>query len=85
MKLSITHPQHTALSAIYGPPSSIHMMLMTCDFEGKKVILEGSKSDFEDLIKTMLEEIHEGLCSATNKKALLQLCRKIDPNAGEFA
>lgn len=83
-KLSLTQQQYSALSDIYGPPTSVHFLLMTSEYEGNRVVLEGREEVFEELIDVIIEEIHEGFCTPTREKLLLQVCRKIDRRSVDY-
>jgi hypothetical protein len=81
MKVELTHPQYFALCDIYGPPESVHYMLMTSTPANRRFVLDGNDDEFDALLNLISEEIGEGLCSKTNAKHLLSVCKKVDPSS----
>ena len=81
MKVNIARAQYVALMEIYGPPENVHSMIMCSTPQDGKFILEGSAEDFEDLLSLIGEEIGDGICSKTNAKHLLSVCKKVDPSS----
>ena len=78
MEIYVTQPQYSALMDIYGPPSNVHEIIMISKRQGKGQLLKGDEEDFDDLLSLISEEIGEGMCSKTNAKHLLGICKKID-------
>jgi hypothetical protein len=81
MKISLTKAQYWALMDIYGPPASVHQMIMCADLKDGKYFMQGDEEDFEDLLNLISEEIGECLCSEKNATALLGVCKKVDPTS----
>ena len=78
MEVYVTQPQYSALMDIYGPPANVHDMIMLSSPKGKGQLLQGDEEDFDELLSLISEEIGEGMCSKTNAKHLLGICKKID-------
>ena len=81
MNLNVTHAQYSALMDIYGPPANVHDMIMLSKPKGKSWILEGDEDVFDDLLSLISEEIGEGMCTKTNAKHLIGICKKVDPES----
>jgi len=81
MKISLTKIQYWALMNIYGPPTNVHLMIMTAKSNDGKYLIEGDDEDFEDLLSLISEEIGEGLCSRKDATTLLGICKKVDPSS----
>ena len=75
--IKITDNQYSALLNIYGPPESVHDMIM-CSSDN---VLSGDQDDFDDLLHLISEEIGEGLCSASDAKKLSAIAKKVDPTS----
>ncbi len=81
MELFITRTQYSALSDIYGPPEKVHFMLMTsCPVDGGW-LLRGSEESFNELLLVISEEIGEGFCTKSNARAMIGVCKKVDPES----
>ena len=81
MNIQLTTKQYSALLNIYGPPESVHEMIMSSELRNGKNILTGDDEDFDELLSLISEEIGEGLCPATNIQHLLSVCKKVDPSS----
>lgn len=81
MQITVTNAQYHALSDIYGPPQNVHYLIMCSSPVDGKWVLDGDDDVFDELLSVISEEIGEGLCSKTNARALLGVCKKIDPSS----
>lgn len=81
MKVIVSTAQYSALMDIYGPQENVHNMIMCGLPKDGKFTLQGETQDFEDLLSVISEDIGSGLCSKTNAKQLLGVCKKIDPSS----
>ncbi len=81
MEVAVTSTQYSALSDIYGPPQDVYYMIMCSRLVDGTWLLSGDEEVFEELLGVISEEIGEGLCSKTNARALIGVCKKIDPSS----
>jgi len=81
MQVIVTNAQYRALSAIYGPPENVHCLIMCSRPVDGKWVLDGKGEVFDELLSVISEEIGEGLCPKNNARALLSICKKIDPSS----
>jgi hypothetical protein len=81
LKVELSKAQYNALLDIYGPPEAVHYMLMTAKPFTNKYVIDGTADEFEQLLNIISEEIGEGICSQTNAKHLLSVCKKVDPSS----
>lgn len=79
MKILLSRPQYSALMDIYGPPEDVHYMIMTAKPDANGWTISGDEDAFDSMLSVISEEIGEGLCSQRNAKALLGICKKVDP------
>ena len=79
MKVTVSGKQYFALLNIYGPPANVHHMIMCARGEIGFYIIEGEGEDFDELLSLISEEIGEGLCSKSDARELLSICKKVDP------
>ena len=81
MKIPVSNTQYSALIDIYGPPENVHDLIMCSEPKDGKLLLQGEKKDFDDLLSVISEDIDSGLCSKTNARHLLGVCKKIEPSS----
>lgn len=81
MKVAVTYAQHRALTNIYGPPENVYNLIWDARNNDTRYFLEGDSDDFDDLLCVISEEVGESLCSKADAKALLQVCKKVDPTS----
>ena len=79
MKVLVSKAQYSALMDIYGPPEDVHYMIMMANSNEKGWTLSGDDEAFESLLSLISEEIGEGLSTKKNARALLGICKKVDP------
>lgn len=84
MKISITGKQWHALNDLRGLPEAAHMLVMCSMPTENGAVLEGDKDAFDELVAHISEDLAEGMLTGGTAKALVALCLKIDPRAGDW-
>jgi hypothetical protein len=61
------------------PPEDVHYMIMTAKPSDKGWTISGDEETFDSLLSVISEEIGEGFCTQKNARALLGICKKVNP------
>lgn len=77
----LTPKEYTALMDIRGLPENVHFMVCCSEMKNGRQALDGDPKTFQDLLGVISEEIAEELCPRRNVSALVNICKKVDPES----
>ena len=82
MRVAVNKAEYRALNGLRGLPAGAHTLVMCALPTPTGGVLDGSETDFAELVSFIGGEIADGTLPAS--RALLSLCLKIDPECGDW-
>ena len=79
-KLNVSNNEYSAISDIFGPPSSVHYLVMCAALTDTGWVLSGDEKAFSDLDNIIEEELCEGMAKKRNQRYLCSVQDKIEKN-----